>query len=353
MASRSGFGRPELVGTEPAYRRRGLVRAQFEEIHRWSAERGEMVQGITGIPFYYRQFGYEMALNLSGGRRCYAANIPKLKEGEPETHRFRPVAEADLPFVLAVDQAAAPRSRLTCVRDLRLWRYEAFGKSEMNGDRREMRIIETAAGEPLGVLAHGAFLENGLMGVSWIELKPGVSWLPIIPPLLRFMHATAEAYAARDGKPFEVLSFWMGPEHPLNQVAQDRLPHVRRPYAWYLRVPDLPAFLRHIAPALEARLARSWAVGHTGDLKLDFYRDGLRLVFEGGRLTAVEKWMASRDDRGGAGFPGLTFLQLLFGYRTLGALRDAFADCWVDGDEPRALLEALFPQQASTLWPVM
>src|SRR5512143_559145 len=61
-----GVGRPELVGTLPEYRNRGLVRLQFEEIHRWSAERGEMVQAITGIPFYYRLFGYEMALDLTG-----------------------------------------------------------------------------------------------------------------------------------------------------------------------------------------------------------------------------------------------------------------------------------------------
>jgi hypothetical protein len=55
-------GRPELVGTDPDYREKGLVRVQFEVIHQWSVERGELVQGITGIPFYYRLFGYEMAM---------------------------------------------------------------------------------------------------------------------------------------------------------------------------------------------------------------------------------------------------------------------------------------------------
>ena len=59
-----GVGRPELVGTHPDYRRRGLVRAQFEVLHQWSAERGHSVQAITGIPWYYRQFGYDMALDL-------------------------------------------------------------------------------------------------------------------------------------------------------------------------------------------------------------------------------------------------------------------------------------------------
>src|SRR5215213_5710787 len=53
-----GVGRPELVGTLAEFRGRGLVRAQFDVVHQWSAARGHMVQGITGIPYYYRQFGY-------------------------------------------------------------------------------------------------------------------------------------------------------------------------------------------------------------------------------------------------------------------------------------------------------
>ena len=59
-----GVGRPEIVGTSPAYRRRGLVRTQFEVLHQRSAARHERLQAITGIPWYYRQFGYEMTLNL-------------------------------------------------------------------------------------------------------------------------------------------------------------------------------------------------------------------------------------------------------------------------------------------------
>ena len=71
-----GVGRPELVGTLAEFRNRGLVRIQFEEVHKWSAERGETVQAITGIPFYYRQFGYEMALDLDGRRFGYEAQVP-------------------------------------------------------------------------------------------------------------------------------------------------------------------------------------------------------------------------------------------------------------------------------------
>ncbi|HJW82738.1 MAG TPA: GNAT family N-acetyltransferase, partial [Anaerolineae bacterium] len=132
----------------------------------------------------------------------------------------------------------------------------------------------------------------------------------------------------------------------------DRLPRERKPYAWYLRVPDLPGFIRHIAPVLEKRLAGSPVAGHTGETKISFYRTGLRLVFEKGRLTGVESWTPRRGDDGAIAFPDRTFLQMVFGYRRFDELRDAFADCWADTDEARELLIALFPRQHSDVWPV-
>ena len=51
-------------------------------------------------------------------------------------------------------------------------------------------------------------------------------------------------------------------------------------------------------------------------------------------------------------FPELTFLQLLFGYRSLDELRYAFADCGAYGDEVNVVLNTLFPKQASLVWPI-
>ncbi len=111
-------GRPELVGTAPEYRKRGLIRAQFDVLHAWSAERGQMVQAITGIPFYYRQFGYEMAMMLFGGRAGNAAEKPKLKDGESEPFRLRLPVEGDLAFILAVD-LTQPAGRWFTVPEMR------------------------------------------------------------------------------------------------------------------------------------------------------------------------------------------------------------------------------------------
>ncbi len=345
-----GVGRPELVGTHPDYRRRGLVRAQFDVIHQWSVERGEMMQAITGIPWYYRQFGYEMGLALGGGRIGYKPQAPKLMEGETEAYRVRPATQADLPFIAQVYEYAVKRDLIACVRDERMWRYEVLRETVY---RRVARIIESADGEPVGFLAHPSWLRGSWMVVPNYELKPGVSWLAVTPSVIRYLQMTGEAYAARDGKDaFEAFAFLCGTDHPVYQAVADRLPHVRPLYAWYVRVPDLPGFIRHIAPALERRLADSIGSGHTGELKISFYQDGLRLVFDKGHLARAEAWQPQPGDGGGATFPHWTFLQLLLGYRSLEELRYAFADCGVETDEARALLEILFPKQASAVWPV-
>ena len=102
-----GVGRPELVGTDPSYRARGLVRAQFEVAHEWSRQRGEHMQVITGIPYFYRQFGYEMGLELGGGRSGGEAHLPKLAE-DSRNRTHPPGCRSGYPFCAAPLPALVP-----------------------------------------------------------------------------------------------------------------------------------------------------------------------------------------------------------------------------------------------------
>ena len=345
-------GRPELVGTLPEFRNRGLVRLQFEEIHKWSAARGDMVQGITGIPYYYRLFGYEMALDLAGRRFGYEPNVPRLKEGETEPFPIRPATEADVSFLMEIYEQAIRRHAIACIRTPEIIRYELTGQSEKNANRFETYLIEDQSGAPVGYIQHSHWL--GMTGVSalWYELKPGVSWLAVTPGVVRHIWNKGLEYAKRDGRTCTSFGFMLGAQHPVYEALGNHLPNQHKPYAWYLRVPDLSGFLNHIKPALEKRLAESIAVGHSREIKISFYRAGLRLVIEKGKLKTVEAWKPSPEDGGEIAFPDLTFLQLLFGYRSYDELHQSFADCWCDSEEVRALINILFPKKLSDVFPV-
>ena len=343
------------MGTHPDYRGRGLVRAQFELIHQWSFERGQMVQAITGIPYYYRQFGYEMAMNLGGGRDGYQPDVPQLKGEEKEVYRFRPSLEGDAPFITDLYRSACQRYLVSCDWDEALWRYELSGKSAGNINRMELRIIEKVDGERVGFLAHPSMLWGTTMVAGLYEIGERFSWNAVTPSVVRYLYQTGEAYAQRDKKEKIFASFGLrfGEWHPSYDVMHGSLPRRRKPYAWYLRVQQLPEFVRHIAQVLEKRLENSPYRGHSGELKLTFYRHGLKLNFVEGRIESVEPWIPKPQGHSGdAAFPELTFLKILFGYRSLEELNYVFADCWWENDEVFGLLSTLFPQQVSNVFPV-
>jgi hypothetical protein len=242
---------------------------------------------------------------------------------------------------------------IVCERTPDIFHYELNGQSENNANLHAMHIIEDKVGEPVGYLQHSKYL--GAMGLTalWYELTSGVSWLEVTPAVVRYLWKTGQTYAKRDNRSCTSFGFMLGAEHPAYEAIRDRLPTIHEPYAWYLRVADLPAFLNHIRPVLEKRLADSIVKGYSREIKISFYRTGLRLVIENGRIATIEKWSPSpKTDEGNIAFPGLTFLQLVFGYRSYEELHYAFPDCWCDDEDVRVLLNIVFPKKVSDVFPV-
>lgn len=343
-----GVGRPELVGTHPDYRKRGLVREQFKLIHEWSEARGELLQAITGIPWYYRQFGYEMAVDLFGGRLGYRPLVPELKRGEKEPFRIRKADEGDIEFITNLYDHGSRRCRLRCERDEKVFRYELKGRrrtSEMNGI---FCVLEDTKSERVGFFTHANRLWGPSVVVNFYELNNEYSWAEVTPSVIRYMRKIGKSYARKADRDWDVFAFWLGRDHPVYSVIDDRLPRTRSPYAWYIRVPDLIRLLRVITPAVERKLIDSPVERHSGELSISFYRSGLNFIFESGLITAIEDWVPGLEEN--VCFPDLTFLQLVFGYRALAELEFAFADIIVEDDTARALLTTMFPKQASHIW---
>lgn len=355
------FGQPEFVATEPEYRRRGLVRKQFEVIHALSAARGELMLGITGIPWYYRLFGYEMALDMEAGKVIDGIHIPKLKEGATETCQLRPRTDADNTFIQEVYANAIEPHVFACPRTPALWEYEFNGHSPGSDAKDEWCLIEDMEGTRLGYVQHlqwcvEGFCESGAPGTNFLvtrmELKPGVGYLYLIPSLLRALWKKAQATPAtpETKNPETVgIQFILGREHPVYQVLPKHIARSEPPYAWYIRVPDLVVFLQHIRPALEKHLIGTVAEGYTGELKLSFFRSGIHLKFHDGNLTEIADWIPEDIEDGDAQFPELTFLQLLCGRHRTEELTANFADCWAN-DTATVLLNCLFPEFTGEVW---
>ena len=337
-----GMGQPELVGSHPAYRHRGLIARLFAEIHRVSEARGDLLQAIDGIPWYYRQFGYEMAAQRFGGRKLPLAGLPTTM---PRGLRVRPAREDDAPFIAAAYATGMERYRLTCVRDEAFWRFEINGRHGFSTVGRPLQIVESRERGRLMVFnCVPILLDGGHTWTTMCEAAPGVGFeAPLVDAMFARLIELGRAFEKQGGDPLAGALLVIGDEHPLYGALSELPIETRRPYAWYLRVPDLAAFLLHVAPALANRLAGGPFAAWSGHLELSRYVDGVRLRFEDGHITAAEAWRPATDDRGDAAFPDWTFLHLLFGHRSLAELEHAFPDCQLFESERRPLLEALFP----------
>lgn len=342
-----GVGRPELVCTLPEFRKRGLVRVQMEEVHKWSTDRGHLVQVITGIPYFYRQFGYDMALNLSGARRGFEPHVPALKEGETEPFNIRLAVDGDVDFILKTYESHERKQAISCKRTPEIVRYEMTGKSALSIIRYEKMIIEDTNGKHIGYFEHPNELWFGGVACVYFALAEGASWLAVAPSVVRYLWKKGAEIAERESTTRTSFSFNLGEQHPIYEVLDDKLPTVRKPYAYYVRVPDVPAFLTQVKPALEKRLAESAAVGYSGELRVGFYKDGFRMVFENGKITSIESIKHNTDRDVDVAFPDYTFLHVLFGHRSFDELRHAFVDCYVHNPTARVLINALFPKRDS------
>jgi hypothetical protein len=216
-------------------------------------------------------------------------------------------------------------------------------------------MVVDHAGQTAGYTWLAAKRWDSDLVVFALQLAPNTNWQAGAPGVLRALCAHGQQIPTTEGNtsPFTAINLNLGRGHPIYPVLPDTLAARNEPpYAWCVRVPDLPAFIQHIAPVLEARLAGSIVPSYTGQLKIDFYRGGLRLQFAQGKLVSAEPWHApAYGNDAHAGFPPPVFLQLLFGYRSLDELRAFFPDVWAS-PQAALLLNVLFPTQVSVVHPL-
>jgi len=352
-----GVGRPELVATLPEYRNRGLIRTIFDVIHARSLADGHLAQGITGIEYYYRQFGYEYALELGGGCLTHFSTIPSLAADQAEPYQLRPATVDDIPLIQSLYDREHVGCLVSTVLSSDYWRALIQPAAGALHRSWMVQIIVDGDGHACGYLVHQAMRWHGPIVLA-IQTVDGLGLRLVLPSVLRALRDQAADLppfpSATPPPPPGVVSFHLGSEHPAYQALGRQMGTVpSRPYAWYVRVADVPGFLRRVRPVLERRLAQSVMADYSGELRIAMAKTGLRLVFERGRLQAVENWQRPVwDAQAGATMPPLVFLQLLFGHRTLDELNAVLPDVQAHDDDARLLFEALFPKRHSHVLPL-
>ena len=351
------IGRPEIVGTDRDYRNRRLVRKQFDVMHRWASERGHLVQVVLGIPNYYRQFGYEYALHEAGARLTPLQTLPHWSADEDRPFRLREPTEDDVPLITRLLKESAERSLVSPVFKEDEVKYSTFDRNERSGACHRTGILCKSdgeeLGEPVGVMMYAMVTPIDLGLILRLEMSETRYWRDAVPAALKEfvdLADTASREAADPEREIKTVRQDLQPDHPVYIFDDGALGTApERQYGWYVRVPDVAGFIAKIAPALERRIADSVHAGYSGSMEIQFDRGGVEIAFEGGRMSNVENLSSMGLEDPTARFPGLTFLPVLFGMRSVDETMLAHTDVNVRPKSARHLFETMFPKRSSDL----
>jgi len=337
-------GQVESVGTHPAYRGRGLIRAQMEVIERMLSARGCELSCIAGIPYFYKQFGYEFAIPWGSCAHLRLDQVPALVEGRKEPVTIRRInVDTDLPKAMSLYDAHAAELCLVSVRDEALWRYEESLPPGIP-EPPETYVVEDHS-SIMGYFRVKKSMWGPQLEFTEASVRPaGQVWgsQNALLAILRFVRALAAQ------RKFCKLDFALPRTHPLVTVARYLGAELERQYAWQVRIVDHVDFLQRIAPALERRLAHSLLAGFSGPLGINTMTRLIRLQFNQGRLACITD-EGYQQGQGEVRMPPLTLNQLLLGYRSCQEIMDCQLEVW-GRPEARQLVDVLFPKVESFIY---
>ncbi len=317
-----------FVATHPTYRQRGLQRALSAAFDRVALANDFSLSAIEGIPYFYRQFGYDYAVPLIPDSR-FRLELGQIPVGLSPEYIMRPAIAADIPQLQTLYRKQNAGLVISTERSEAMWRHYLTSSFVAPFGMRLSMIIRDERSIGYLALAPSGWSDR----LNVIELALDADHEEVILAALRFARIQAEA-GEHAG-----VGLQLPVAHPASQWARAMGVKDEGEYGWQMKVLDPVRFLNVIAPALERRLLGTESEGLSGDLSFDLYRQKLGLRFQDGRVKALP---LPPDAPADVNLPPFAATQLWLGWRSFAALDDWHKDVRAR-DESRSLLNLLFP----------
>lgn len=328
----------EAVGTLDAYRNKGHIRLLNEKFEERASQHNPLIQTVAGIPYFYRNFGYEYAANLGGGYHVNSDLVPRLPDGEEESVTFKPVTSGNFKEFLRYRENHLPRK--TWIRKIRL-EDAAYLIYETTSPQQEAFYFYLAKekAKTVGVF----FLARWMDRLDIIQLY--LEHYRYGDAVLRFALARAQEW---NKIPVRVV--------PPNQKqireyvsARTQVKDIAK-YAWCIKIPSVQRFIETISPLFSTRMRDTEFQRFTGELTVMTYKEGFSLAFENGTFKGVTEKEERNPRDYDLRIPMDSLTRLLMGYETLDELMTHEPD--VQCTPPmRPLVRMLFPKLEASVDP--
>ncbi|MGH9244766.1 MAG: GNAT family N-acetyltransferase [Acidimicrobiales bacterium] len=319
-------GQVELVATDPDYEGRGLVRALMSWAHERSRQRGHLMQVMIGIPYFYRQFGYDYAIPMHPWREV-CGERPRSAVGVT----VRRATADDIGALHALHEGEQARFGLRMPHSPACWRWIVArdGSHQWVADHDGVvaatcRSVPPEEGGAVGeVAARDAEAAVALLDHCLVEAGQVVQ--------LRVQHRPGTV-AGDAIEPFLAA--------PAGPGAQEW---------YYARIEHVGPLLQHLEPVLVRRLHDAGLAYERRDVLISWFRGHVRFAIDAEGITGLTTGGPEQapGSKGGSGVPPDALPALLFGPYGAEGLEERFPDCYLDTQ--RELMAALFPPVTADL----
>ncbi|MCW4049858.1 MAG: GNAT family N-acetyltransferase [Candidatus Bathyarchaeota archaeon] len=314
------------VATHPDHRRKRLQHILNEKFDEQVKKEGLDLCALAGVPFFYRQFGYEYTVELDHSTRLPLSNIPDYPKAEAV-----PFSENDIPAAKVIFEASQGKYPIHEKRTLDVWRAHRKTGLYYGGP------VETVSLFKDNILI--AYLKYSCsQKEKTITLKEAAV---ASPAAVESALAYLKDYGKRKG--LEKLVSGLGYLDEISMRLAELGGEQSHPYAWQVKILDYLELFRKLTPLLESRLRESKFSGLSETLNFNFRKFNIVVTFKDGVVESTELGYDNSDRT--IGLNPTVFPQLLLGYRSREELEYVYPDFKIQ-ETHKELTDVLFPKRA-------
>ncbi|MCK5389690.1 MAG: GNAT family N-acetyltransferase [Candidatus Thorarchaeota archaeon] len=335
------------VGTLKEYRRRGLNRLLQTHFDSVLFNGKYDLSTIQGIPYYYRQFGYDFVIPMDRTVWTRTNQIPPFDTKKPPEYmklKVRLAEKKDIPTMMELFDEHNRDLLVYVPRSKELWEIQEKYKRQFENEFLTYVLIDGSK-----TIGYFRLVKNinkdsppNKSTMNVIE-----SSIPTYDGVLRvFQFIREEALQSN----IPLLSS-QGPScNTLSKVMENYGGYVGAGWKYQIRIPSMVEFLKKISPVLEKRLERTMFEGITYDVIMNTFQNCYVLKFTNGKIVDVTDLGPQEVDENRAfRSPPQDLVRLVFGAYSIKELKQNNID-FIVSSGVRLIVETLFPKLESAIY---
>jgi GNAT superfamily N-acetyltransferase len=334
------------VATQKEYRRKGLIRVLYEHFDELLQNGEYDISTIQGIPYYYRQFGYDFVIPMDPIMWVNISQLPTIDKKSPPPYmeiKCRKAKKKDIDGLQKLFDEDNRQVLLYAPRSRELWELQEEIRRFYESEFRTFVLEDN--GRMIGyfrLLSHKP--STGLYGSNMRVVESSIRTFDGVMRALQLMKSEAKKLG------FDRVGFVGPPSNNLRTIVQDLGGQVLGEWKYQLRVPSTLRLLQKIKPVLEKRLVGSMFEGLTKDLAINTFRHCYLLKFVNGKIESIsDTGMPEVDEHRGFRAPPNDLIRLIFGAYDIDELKHSNIDFIVSRDI-KSLIATLFPKGESSIY---